>query len=88
MLYCIYQSKQERIKKMTRKQLTKSQLIKLAVKLQQKMQINNISNDGEFVILTGKANGKEIAIFWEIIDGIHEMYKIMIEQGDTIFTIA
>ena len=73
---------------MNRKQLTKSQLIKLAVKLQQKIQINNISNDGEFVILTGKANGKEIAIFWEIIDGIHEMYKIMTEQGDTVFTIA
>jgi len=73
---------------MNRKQLTKSQLIKLAVKLQEKMQINNIFNDGEFVILTGKANGKEIAIFWEIIDGIHEMNKIMTEQGNTVFTIA
>ncbi len=73
---------------MNYKRLTREQMITLANKLTAKMDIKSFSNDGCDVMMTGHLRNKDVAIIWEVVDGIQELRKIMTEQGWTVYTLA
>lgn len=71
---------------MNRTQLTQDQLTGLANKLLSNMEITSTHSDAGQVIVTGNVHSRCVAIFWDIIDGVHLLQSVVTTKRT--FTVA